>query len=70
MEIILYHPETPEKQALLGLAAARCHAEYVAQYIRRLNCSALQKQKLIDAVAQTISDSCRGAEETEAVGIG
>ncbi len=33
---------------------AKFHAEYVAQYIEKLNCSLNQKLKLIDAVAQTI----------------
>ena len=33
---------------------ANFHAEYVAQYIEKLNCSLNQKLKLIDAVAQTI----------------
>jgi hypothetical protein len=33
---------------------AKFHAEYVAQYIEKLNCPTDQKLKLLDAVAQTI----------------
>ena len=37
---------------------AKFHAEYVAQYIAKLNCSTMQKLKLIDAIVQTILDGC------------
>jgi len=37
---------------------AKFHAEYVAQYIEKLNCPTEQKLKLIDAIAQTILDGC------------
>ena len=58
MEIIVYDPETPEKQALFDARVARFHAEYVAEYIERLNCPTEQKLKLIDAIIQTILDGC------------
>ena len=58
IEIIVHYPETPEKQALFDARVAKFHAEYVAQYIEKLNCPTEQKLKLIDAIAQTILDSC------------
>lgn len=58
MEIIVYDPETPEKQALFDARVAKFHAEYVAEYIERLNCPTEQKLKLIDAIIQTILDGC------------
>lgn len=58
IEIIVYYPETPEKQALFDTRVAKFHAEYVARYIEKLNCSTEQKLKLIDAIAQTILDGC------------
>lgn len=58
IEIIVHYPETPEKQALFDARVAKFHAEYVAQYIEKLNCPTEQKLKLIDAIAQTILDGC------------
>ena len=58
MEIIVYDPETPEKQTLFDARVAKFHAEYVAEYIERLKCPTEQKLKLIDAIIQTILDGC------------
>lgn len=58
MEITIHYPETPEKQASFDARVAKFHAEYVAQYIEKLNCPTEQKSKLIDAIAQTILDGC------------
>ena len=55
-KIIVHYPQTPEKQAQFDARVAKFHAEYVAQYIERLNCPTDQKLKLIDAVAQTVMD--------------
>ena len=60
MKIIVYYPETPEKQAQFETLVAKFHAEYVAQYIEKLTCSTDQKLKLIDAVAQTIMENTMG----------
>ena len=60
MKIIVHYPETPEKQAQFDVRVAKFHAEYVAQYIEKLNCPTDQKLKLLDAVAQTILE---GSEE-------
>ena len=60
LKIIVHYPETPEKQAEFGARVAKFHAEYVVQYIEKLNCPTDQKLKLLDAVAKTILE---GAEE-------
>ena len=60
IKIIVHYPETPEKQAEFDARVAKFHAEYVAQYIEKLNCPTEQKLKLIDAVANTILE---GTEE-------
>lgn len=60
MKIIVHYPETPEKQAQLDARVAKFHAEYVAQYIEKLNCPMDQKLKLIDAIAQTILEGAEG----------
>ena len=54
--IIVHYPETPEEQEQFDARVAKFHADYVAQYIEKLNCSTEQKLKLIDAVAQTIME--------------
>lgn len=59
MEIIVHYPETPEKQAEFDARVAKFHAEYVAQYIEKLNCPTWQKLKLIDAIAETIMERVR-----------
>lgn len=56
MEIIVHYPETPEKQAQFDARVAKFHAEYVAQYIEKLNYPTKQKLKLIDAIAETIME--------------
>ena len=56
MKIIVHYPETPEKQAQFDMRVAKFHAEYVAQYIEKLNCPTEQKLRLLDAIAQTILD--------------
>ena len=56
IKIIVHYPETPEKQAEFDARVAKFHAEYVVQYIEKLNCPTEQKLKLLDAVAQTIME--------------
>ena len=60
LNIIVYYPQTPEKQAQFDALVTKFHAEYVAQYIEKLDCPTDQKLKLLDAVAQTILE---GSEE-------
>ena len=60
IELIIHYPETPEQQALFDARVARFHAEYVAQYIEKLDCPTQQKLQLIDAIAQTILERCEG----------
>ncbi len=64
MEIIVHYPETPEKMALFEKRVAKFHAEYVADYIEKLQCPTWQKLKLIDAIADTIMDAARNEEKT------
>ncbi len=54
MKIIVHYPETPQKQAQFDMRVAKFHADYVAQYIEKLNCPTEQKLQLLDAIAQTI----------------
>ena len=60
MKIIVHYPETPEKQSRFNALVAKFHADYVTQYIEKLNCPTNQKLKLIDAVVQNVLE---GLEE-------
>ena len=54
LKLIIHSPNTLEKQALFNALVAKFHAEYVEQYIGKLNCPKEQKLKLIDAITETI----------------
>ena len=60
IKLIIHYPETPEQQVLFDARVARFHAEYVAQYIEKLDCPTQQKLQWIDAIAQTILEHCEG----------
>ena len=66
MEIIVYYPETPEKQALFDQRVAKFHAQYVENRIRKLQCPTWQKLKLIDAIVENITEDVRRKEEEKA----
>ena len=65
VKIIVYYPKTLEKQAAFDARVAKFHAEYVAQYVEKLNCPTDQKLRLLDAVAQTV---LAGAEKKDKKG--
>lgn len=54
MKIAVHYPKTQAEQAELDARVAKFHAEFVVRYIEGLRCSAEQKQRLIDAVVQTV----------------
>ena len=62
IKVIVHYPKTSEKQAQFDALVAKFHAEYVVQYIEKLNCPTDQKLKLVDAVAQTV---LQAAEEKQ-----
>lgn len=43
---------------MLEKRMAKFHADYVSQYVDRLDCPVEQKLELLDAIAQTILDGC------------
>ena len=46
MEVIVYYPETPEKQVLFDQRVAKFHAQYVENRIRKLQCPTWQKTEI------------------------
>ena len=59
LKIIVYYPQSPEGQANLNALVGKIHAEYVAQYVEKLNCSTAQKLRLLDAIAQTVIEEAQ-----------
>ena len=65
MEVIVHYPESKEDQAEIQKRLERIHAQFVLQYIEKLNCPQWQKEKLLDAVAATIRE--RAKEESSQI---
>lgn len=62
IEIIVHYPETAEGRAELSKKIAKIHAQFVLQYVNKLNCPLEQKKKLVDGVIQALREK---AEEEE-----
>lgn len=54
MKITVIYPQSDATQAELARRVAAVHAEHIMQNIRRLSCSADQKQRLLDATIRRI----------------
>ena len=48
-----------EGTAELNRRVVRLHAEYILQYVEKLNCPLDQKKELIEAVARTVREQSR-----------
>ena len=46
MEVIVYYPETPEKQALFDQRVAKFHAQYVENRIKKTAMPYMAKAKI------------------------
>ena len=53
VNVIFYYPKTEEVQQELAQRIASVHANFVLQYIRKLNCPSWQKEQLLDAVIES-----------------
>lgn len=54
IEIVVHYPTTEEGKRELAERVAGVHADFVLQYVRKLNCPSKQKEELIDAVIDTV----------------
>ena len=57
LKIIMYYPKTKKTRAAWETRVAKFHANYVAQYIEKLNCPSEQKRQLVDAVVKTVMEN-------------
>ena len=51
---------------MLYKRAAKIHAQYVSQRIKKLNCPTEQKLELIDAIVKNVLDGCEKNNKTKA----
>lgn len=59
MKITVIYPQSDATRAELARRVAAVHAEHIMQNIRRLSCSADQKQRLLDATIRRIEEKER-----------
>lgn len=65
MEVIVHYPKSDQDRAELQKRIARIHAQFVLQYVEKLNCPQWQKEQLIDAVADTVSQQSKPGQNEE-----
>ena len=59
IEVIVHFPKAKEDQEEIQKRIAKIHAQFVLQYVEKLNCPLEQKQQLIDTVVNTIRERAR-----------
>ena len=57
--MIVHYPSAEEDRQEIQKRLARIHAQFVLQYVEKLNCPLEQKRQLIDAVANTIREQAK-----------
>jgi hypothetical protein len=62
ISLIVYYPKTPEGREELAGRVSDVHASAVIRQIKSLNCPTSQKQKLVDAVIDTVRKRSREQE--------
>lgn len=60
VHVIVYSPNTEEGRRELERKTAAVHADAVGGQLRRLDCPAEQKLRLLDAVIKTVSGNKAG----------
>ena len=54
MEVIVHYPKDSENKKELETSVSKLRAEFIIDYINKLNCPYEQKLRLADAVAEKI----------------
>ena len=67
MTVIVHCSNDPEKQKEIDQRIAKSHAEFVANYIEKLNCPKEQKLELIDAIVQRMNENCKQQKNKEII---
>ena len=62
INVIVYFPKTEEGNEELARRVSDVHAAAVNQRLKSLNCPTSQKQKLLDAVIETVKKNSREQE--------
>ncbi|MCC8050467.1 MAG: hypothetical protein LIP10_07395 [Clostridiales bacterium] len=56
IHVIVHYPKTEAGKKELAERVAGIHAETVSQYIKHLDCPTAQKELLLDAVIETVTN--------------
>ena len=55
INVIMYYPQTEDGRQELAKRVAEVHADMVNRTIQKLNCTSEQKEKLLDAIMDTVA---------------
>ena len=56
IQVVVHYPTTEEGKRELAELVAEVHADFVLQYVRKLQCPSKQKEELIDAVIESAKE--------------
>lgn len=56
IKVVVHYPTTEEGKRELAERVAEVHADFVLQYVRKLQCPSKQKEELIDAVIESAKE--------------
>ena len=56
IQVVVHYPTTEEGKRELAERVAEVHADFVLQYVRKLQCPSKQKEELIDAVIESAKE--------------
>ncbi len=59
IQVVVHYPTTEKGKQELADRVAGVHADFVLQYVRKLQCPSNQKEQLIDAVIESAKEKQR-----------
>lgn len=62
INVIVHYPKTEEGKLELAKRVACIRADYILNYIRKLDCPSWQKEKLVDAIIDTVRNDKADAQ--------
>lgn len=63
INIVMHYPTTEEGKRELAERVAEVHADFVLNYVRKLQIPSWQKEKLVDAVIATVKERMKEKEK-------
>lgn len=63
IEVVVHYPTTEEGKRELAERVAEVHADFVLNYVRKLQIPSWQKEKLIDAVIKSAKERLKNEQK-------